>query len=127
MDSTTAPRDIKVSASMRLTLPFKGKQTEVKGFNVIVVTRQLMGKTTKCDVPILSNERVASALSLLGSHLDFKTSINREELAIFMIHKKQDKHSSICTIWNEDKEAALALNISIEREEACYLCDANTR
>ena len=112
---------------MRLTLPFKGKQTEVKGFNVIVADSPINGKTTKCDVPILSNERVASALSLLGSRLDYNTSINREELAILMIHKKQDKHSSTCTIWNEDKEAALTLNISIEREEACYLCDANTR
>ena len=91
------------------------------------MARQLMGKTTKCDVPILSNERVASALSLLGNRLDYNTSMNSEELAIFMIHRKQDKHSSICTIWNEDKEAALALNIPIEREEACYLCDANTR
>ena len=86
-----------------------------------------MGKTTKCDVSILSNARVAGALSLLGNRLDYNTSMNSEELAIFMIHRKQDKHSSICTIWNEDKEAALALNISIEREEACYLCDANTR
>ena len=91
------------------------------------MTRQLMGKTTKCDVPILSNERVAGALSLLGNSLDYNTSMNSEELAIFMIHKKQDKHSSTCTIWNKDKEAALTLNISIEREEACYLCDANTR
>lgn len=86
-----------------------------------------MGKTTKCDVSILSNARVAGALSLLGNRLDYNTSMNSEELAIFMIHRKQDKHSSICTIWNEDKEAALALNISIEREEACYLCGANTR
>jgi hypothetical protein len=91
------------------------------------VARQLTGKTTKCDVPILSNERVASALSLLRDRLDYNTSINREELAIFMIHKKQDKCSSICTIWNEDKEATLTLNISIDREGACYLCDANTR
>ena len=86
-----------------------------------------MGKTTKCDVPILSNKRVASALSLLRDRLDYNTSRNREELAIFMIHKKQDKYSSIYTIWNKDKEAVLTLNISIEREEACYLCDANTR
>ena len=91
------------------------------------MARQLTGKTPKNEVPILSNERVASALSLLGNRLDYNTSMNSEELAIFMIHKKQDKHSSICTIWNEDKEAALTLNISIDREEACYLCDANTR
>ena len=75
-----------------------------------------MGKTTKCDVPILSNKRVASALSLLRDRLDYNTSMNSEELTIFMIHKKQDKHSSICTIWNEDKEAALTFNISIVRE-----------
>lgn len=86
-----------------------------------------MGKTTKCDVSILSNERVAGAFSLLGNRLDYNTSMNSEELANFMIHKKQDKHSSICTIWNEDEEAALTLNISIEREGACYLCNANTR
>ena len=53
------------------------------------MTRQLMGKTTKCDMPILSNERVASALSLLGNRLDYNTSINREELAIFMIRKNK--------------------------------------
>ena len=111
---------------MRLTLPFKGKQTEVKGFNIIVGDSPINGKTTKCDVPILSNARVAGALSLLGNRLDYNTS-NSEELAIFMIHKKQDKRSSTCTIWNEDKEAASTLNISIDREGACCLCDANTR
>ena len=47
MDSTTAPRDIKVSASIRLTLPFKGKQTEVKGFNVIVGGSPINGENDK--------------------------------------------------------------------------------
>ena len=47
MDSTTALRDIKVSASMRLTLPFKGKQTEVKGFNVIVGDSPINGENDK--------------------------------------------------------------------------------
>lgn len=47
MDSTTVPGDIKVSASMRLTLPFKGKQTEVKGFNVIVADSPINGENDK--------------------------------------------------------------------------------
>ena len=76
---------------MRLTLPFKGKQTEVKGFNIIVGDSPINGKTTKCDVPILSNERVASALSLLGNRLDYNTSINR---ACYLYDTQKNKIST---------------------------------
>ena len=68
---------------MRLTLPFKGKQTEVKGFNIIVGDSPNNGKTTKCDVPILSNKRVASALSLLGNRLDYR-QVLKIAFAVFL-------------------------------------------